>query len=201
MGERALLKNEPRTATIKVASETATAVTLARDALDIVLGRWENNCGTSSRRRFGNIRFDDLKTLGLLGCGGFGTVDLVEDVTTNLTYALKALSKGYVVKVGMQSNTMAEKNLQLMCDSPFVVKLYETYNTEQNLYFLLELALGGDLYIAYNKKRLWGKVDHARFYIAGAILAFDHLHEMHIIHRDLKPENLLLNQEGNVKLT
>ena len=39
-----------------------------------------------------------------------------------------------------------------MCDSPFVVKLYETYNGEQSLYFLLELALGGELYATYSKK-------------------------------------------------
>ena len=37
-----------------------------------------------------------------------------------------------------------------MCDSPFVVKLYETYNGEQSLYLLLELALGGELYRATN---------------------------------------------------
>lgn len=30
-----------------------------------------------------------------------------------------------------------------MCDSPFIVKLFETYNSPEHLYFLLELALGG----------------------------------------------------------
>ena len=39
-----------------------------------------------------------------------------------------------------------------MCDSVFVVKLYETYNSDQSLYLLLELALGGELYATYNKK-------------------------------------------------
>ena len=32
----------------------------------------------------------------------------------------------------------------------------ETYNYDQSLYFLLELALGGELYATYNKKNLWG---------------------------------------------
>eukprot|EP00411_Alexandrium_monilatum_P098479 CAMPEP_0175795226 /NCGR_PEP_ID=MMETSP0097-20121207/84363_1 /TAXON_ID=311494 /ORGANISM="Alexandrium monilatum, Strain CCMP3105" /LENGTH=55 /DNA_ID=CAMNT_0017106419 /DNA_START=9 /DNA_END=173 /DNA_ORIENTATION=+ len=53
---------------------------------------------------------NDLKTLGLLGCGGFGAVDMVEHVGTGETYALKALSKGYVVKTGMQTSVMSEKN-------------------------------------------------------------------------------------------
>jgi cGMP-dependent protein kinase len=91
--------------------------------------------------------------------------------------------------------------VQLMCDSTFVVKLYETYNGEQSLYLLLELALGGELYATYNKKNLWGNKECAKFYVAGTIFAFDHLHDRKIIYRDLKPENLLLNESGKVKLT
>ena len=37
----------------------------------------------------------DLKKLGLLGCGGFGAVELVEYTKTGDMYALKNLSKGY----------------------------------------------------------------------------------------------------------
>ncbi|CAK9043383.1 unnamed protein product [Durusdinium trenchii] len=122
-------------------------------------------------------------------------------VETGETYALKALSKGFVVKSGMQNSVMSEKNVQLMCDSPFIVKLYETYNGTQNLYFLLELALGGELYATYNKKGLFGKEPHARFYTAGVVLAFEHMHSKKIVFRDLKPENILLNEHGLVKLT
>jgi cGMP-dependent protein kinase len=114
---------------------------------------------------------------------------------------LKALSKGYVIKTGMQKSVMSEKDVQLLCDSPFIVKLYETYNSSQSLYLLLELALGGELYATYNKKGLWGNVECAKFYVAGTVFAFDHLHGRKIIFRDLKPENLLLNDKGRVKLT
>merc|ERR1719460_84347 len=151
--------------------------------------------------RFGLIQFKDLRRLGLLGCGGFGAVEMVEHKTTTEVYALKALSKGYVLKTGMQKSVISEKDVQLMCDSTFVVKLYETYNSDQSLYLLLELALGGELYATYNKKGLWGSEKCAKFYVAGTIFAFDHLHDKKIIFRDLKPENLLLNDAGKVKLT
>jgi cGMP-dependent protein kinase len=96
---------------------------------------------------------------------------------------------------------MSEKNVQIMCDSPFIVKLYETYNGEQSLYLLLELALGGELYATYNKKGMWGNEACAKFYVAGTVFAFEHLHSKKIVFRDLKPENLLLNDEGHTKLT
>mmetsp|Transcript_56408 Transcript_56408/g.160127 ORF Transcript_56408/g.160127 Transcript_56408/m.160127 type:complete len:763 (+) Transcript_56408:53-2341(+) len=216
-GEKALLKNEPRAATIKVTSQTAAALTVDKASFDMLLGPLEElnkrgKTGTAvvkkvgneepgAGKRFGNINRKDLKRMGLLGCGGFGAVEMVEHVKSGDTYALKALSKGYIVKSGMQASVMSEKNVQLMCNSPFVVKLYETFNGEQSLYLLLELALGGELYATYNKKNLWGKEDCAKFYVAGTTFAFEHLHSKKIIFRDLKPENLLLNEHGHVKLT
>merc|ERR1711957_882294 len=40
-----------------------------------------------------------------------------------------------------------------------------------------------------------------KFYVAGTLFAFEHLHSKKIIFRDLKPENLLLTDKGKVKLT
>ena len=58
-----------------------------------------------------DLRFEVVvclrKRIGLLGCGGFGTVELWEHVKTQQTFALKAISKGYVVKTGMQERFSA----------------------------------------------------------------------------------------------
>lgn len=174
-GEKALENFEPRAATIKVISSEAKALWVDRESFEILVGSLSDLAKrgkdgnavlkkvvvaptSGDTKRFGNIAYKDLKKLGLLGCGGFGAVEMVEHTESaeKDTYALKALSKGYVVQSGMQASVMSEKKVQLMCDSPFVVKLYETYNSEQHLYFLLELALGGELYATYNKKNLWG---------------------------------------------
>merc|ERR1740138_1000483 len=143
----------------------------------------------------------DLVKIGLLGCGGFGAVELWEHRTTKDTYAMKGLSKGYIVKTGMQDSVMNEKNILMMTNSPFIIKLYECYNGSQTLYFLMEPALGGELYATYNRKGLHGSEKHAKFYSAGTIYAFEHLHERRVIYRDLKPENLLLTEPGRIKLT
>jgi cGMP-dependent protein kinase len=216
-GEAALSSSEKRKATIQVTSDTATTLAVDKKSFDMLLGsldeltkrgkegtsevKKKGAAGGKEGQRFGLIFRKDLKRLGLLGCGGFGAVEMVEHTTGGDCYALKALSKGYVLKTGMQKSVISEKDVQLMCDSVFVVKLYETYNGEQSLYLLLELALGGELYATYNKKGLWGNEKCAKFYVAGTVFAFDHLHERKIIFRDLKPENLLLNEKGAVKLT
>lgn len=217
-GEKALENKEPRTATVKVTSASAKTLFVDKESFEVVLGsltelvkRGKDGTAVVAKvrqtemvidsKRFGNIKFKDLKKLGLLGCGGFGAVELMEETKSGDVYALKALSKGFVVKSGMQSSVMSEKNVQLMCDSPFIVKLYETYNGPEHLYLLLELALGGELYATYNKRNMWGNEPCAKFYVAGTVLAFEHLHSRKIVFRDLKPENLLLTDKGRVKLT
>eukprot|EP00913_Durusdinium_trenchii_P009807 g9208.t1 len=167
------------------------------------------------------IKRSELKRIGLLGCGGFGAVELWEHSKTGQTFALKAISKGYIVKTGMQErfclefyeveSIMNEKAILAMTNSLFITKLYETYNGTQTLYFLLEPCLGGELYSTYVRKSLYGSEKHCRFYSACVINAFEHMHQRrtrlttgspkHGKREDLKPENLLLTEEGHLKVT
>eukprot|EP00931_Biecheleriopsis_adriatica_P103473 TRINITY_DN7829_c0_g1_i4.p1 TRINITY_DN7829_c0_g1~~TRINITY_DN7829_c0_g1_i4.p1 ORF type:complete len:803 (+),score=202.33 TRINITY_DN7829_c0_g1_i4:69-2477(+) len=216
-GEKALLENENRGATVSVKSDTAKCLVVDRDSFDMLLGplkeileaekegRERNVKGTTgmgaTASGMNKIRRSDLKRIGLLGCGGFGTVELWEHQASQETFALKGLSKGYIVKTGMQDSVMNEKNILMMTNSSFITKLHETFNGTQTLYFLLEPCLGGELYATYNRKGLHGMEKHCKYYSAGVVYAFEHLHERHIIYRDLKPENLLLTEQGHIKLT
>lgn len=220
-GDTALLAGEKRAATVEVMSDTAKTFSIDKQSFDLLLGPLEDikKRGATGESKVGKgkkvkaaakssstkpkekIQRKDLRKLGLLGCGGFGAVDLVEHLKTKETYALKSLSKGHVVKCRMQASVMQEKTIQYMCDSPFIVCLYECFNEPQNLCFLLELALGGELYDTYCKKGFHGSLKHAQFYSSGTTYAFAHLHDLKIVYRDLKPENLLLTETGKVKLT
>mmetsp|Transcript_10990 Transcript_10990/g.31122 ORF Transcript_10990/g.31122 Transcript_10990/m.31122 type:complete len:791 (+) Transcript_10990:77-2449(+) len=220
-GERALLESAPRGATVVVTSNTAKCLALDKADFELLLcplkdiiaandvqaskGR-ASMAGTTAKKAGAmaagaQVNRKDLVRIGLLGCGGFGAVELWEHKTTKDTYAMKALSKGYVVRTGMQESVMNEKSILCMTNSPFIIKLFATYNGAQSLYFLMEAALGGELYATYNRKCFHGKETHAKFYSAGVVFAFEHLHERRIIYRDLKPENLLLSEHGHIKLT
>ena len=95
-----------------------------------------------------NIKMADLKRLGLLGCGGFGAVTLEQHKETGKTYALKMLSKGFIVKTKMQQGVKREKDILTLCDSDFVIKLYATFKDKEHIYFLLEPALGKTAFIS-----------------------------------------------------
>lgn len=157
--------------------------------------------GQSSEGPLARIRRTDLQRIGRLGVGAFGLVTLEADRRTGRTYALKAVSKGYLQHLRMQYSVLNEKRILKMLDTPFVVRLLATYNGKEYVYFLLEAALGGEMFTTYERLSLYGSEKHARFYMGCVTEALTHLHKHNVIYRDLKPENLLLDTRGYCKLT
>lgn len=153
------------------------------------------------REGFVHIRdLTDLEIIGTLGRGSFGHVQLVRDSKTKLTYALKEVSRQQVVDLGQQEHILNEKRIMMQLDCNFLIKLYTTFKSDNHLYFLQEVALGGEL---FNILRSRVRFDEptARFYTACVVLGFEHMHSANIIFRDLKPENLLLDSQGFLKIT
>mmetsp|Transcript_7817 Transcript_7817/g.22947 ORF Transcript_7817/g.22947 Transcript_7817/m.22947 type:complete len:519 (-) Transcript_7817:160-1716(-) len=143
---------------------------------------------------------DKLDCVGLLGCGGFGSVTLVTCRITGQTLALKAVSKGLIMQRQLEHTVKNEKAVLRTCRSPFIVQLAATFNREQHVYFLLEAVMGGDLYTVYSRRFLFGSESHARFYAACMVRALEHLHLQRILYRDLKLENMVVDERGYGKL-
>eukprot|EP00930_Biecheleria_cincta_P085893 TRINITY_DN7525_c1_g2_i1.p1 TRINITY_DN7525_c1_g2~~TRINITY_DN7525_c1_g2_i1.p1 ORF type:complete len:1066 (+),score=217.97 TRINITY_DN7525_c1_g2_i1:52-3249(+) len=138
-----------------------------------------------------------LKSLGVLGQGSFGVVTLEEDSQTGKWYALKALSKDRCAKTGQTEHVLREKNTHMLLDSPFIIKLYTTYKDHNYLYFLMDVAAGGELFTKYQEHEDWfGNAELARFFMAGCALGLEHMHSQKVIYRDLKLENVLLDSRG-----
>ena len=89
----------------------------------------------------------DLDVLANLGAGTFGRVKLVQHKRSKRTYALKILLKAQVVAYKQQANVMSEKNVMLQAQHPFILKLVATMKDEHKLYMVLELCLGGELFM------------------------------------------------------
>lgn len=89
----------------------------------------------------------------------------------------------------------------MLLESDFVVRLFQTYHDDSNVYFMMEPVMGGDLFDIYNNRDLFGDVDLARFYIACVALGLQHMHMHCVMYRDLKLENCLVDERGYLKLS
>ena len=150
--------------------------------------------------RVKDILFNDLLVIGTLGKGSFGHVRLVKHRVSGQTYALKTVNKFQIVQLGQQEHMINEKNCMAALNHPFLIRLMCTYKDADNLYLLLEVSLGGELFTVLRSRQMFDE-STARFYAAGVVLAFEYMHERGYIYRDLKPENLLLDNGGYLKIT
>ncbi|KAI0220183.1 hypothetical protein L0F63_006751 [Massospora cicadina] len=140
--------------------------------------------------------------LRVLGSGSMGKVFLVRDARSNQLRAMKSISKEKALAQACHNLRTERSILAALGDikSPFLVTLYNSFQTSSRLFFVLDYHPGGDL---ATHLALTGKFteERARFYACQIILGLKALHANRILYRALKPENCLLSREGNVVLT
>ncbi len=133
------------------------------------------------------MQWDDLAIMRTLGCGSFGRVRLVQNKTTQEPYALKALKKVRVKQMKQEKSIMNEKTALEEMQHQFVLKLVSTFKDKRQLYMLLELVTGGELFTVNANTGPLGEAK-AKFYVSQIIIAFEALHRQGWVYRDLKPE-------------
>mmetsp|Transcript_32112 Transcript_32112/g.67940 ORF Transcript_32112/g.67940 Transcript_32112/m.67940 type:complete len:738 (+) Transcript_32112:222-2435(+) len=220
-GEKALMSEDVRQATC-IASTDAKCLTLMREDFVRMLGNLQDLLNGVDKRpstakvdkpedetNDNSIKYElgDLEIRRTLGVGAFGRVKLVkvkpEKLAKNAdpkqTYALKCLSKRGIVDSGLQDHVVNEKNIMSELNHPFILTFHCAMQDDHNVYFLLEILLGGEL---FRTLRCEGQFPESwsRFYAASVMLAFCQIHSKKIAYRDLKPENLVMDAVGYLKV-
>ncbi|KAL3535084.1 hypothetical protein ACH5RR_003545 [Cinchona calisaya] len=135
----------------------------------------------------------------LLGHGTFAKVYMARNLQTGKSVAMKVVGKEKVMRVGMMEQIKREISVMKMVRHPNIVDLREVMASKTKIYFAMELIRGGELFAKIAKGRV--REDVARNYFQQLISAIDFCHSRGVYHRDLKLENLLLDEDGNLKVT
>jgi len=87
-------------------------------------------------------------------------------------------------------------------ENAYIIKLYDIFETEKELYLVMELATGGQLFERIAERQHYTETN-AKEVMRQLCTAIDYFHSLGIVHRDLKPENLLLlnRSDTNIKVT
>ena len=145
----------------------------------------------------GNVAPSDAANITdvcVLGTGLMGTVRLSKWTrgSENLYVALKGIRKDYILKHHDERHVENEKRIMTVARSPFIIRLFGSFQDEDSIYFVMEYALGGGLFSYINSRRHFPP-EMTKFYGAEIFLALEHVQKHGFVYRDLKPEVISCN--------
>ncbi|CAF0779210.1 unnamed protein product [Adineta steineri] len=133
-----------------------------------------------------------------MGDGNFAIVRRSKLRNTDREYAVKIIDKSKMK--GKHYMLEHEINIMYICNHPNIIRLFEDYETADEIYLVMELVKGGDLFEYITKHRCFNESTSALM-IKDVSEALLYLHAKNIVHRDVKPENLLVMQKRDGRVT
>lgn len=130
----------------------------------------------------------------ILGSGVSGVVRRVKHRSTGVEYAVKCLDLGLIRNPTYVQALREEIFIMCQLDHPNIVRLEEVYESENEIYLIQDLCLGGDLFDRLDEQPdfHYSEAKCARL-VKQMLSSVRYLHSKNIIHRDLKLENFLFS--------
>ncbi|XP_029412590.1 serine/threonine-protein kinase DCLK2 isoform X16 [Nannospalax galili] len=141
-----------------------------------------NRCSESSlleKYRIGKV----------IGDGNFAVVKECMDRSTGKEFALKIIDKAKCC--GKEHLIENEVSILRRVKHPNIIMLVEEMETATELFLVMELVKGGDLFDAITSSTKYTERDGSAM-VYNLANALRYLHSLSIVHRDIKPENLLV---------
>ncbi|KAL6637256.1 hypothetical protein ACP70R_024828 [Stipagrostis hirtigluma subsp. patula] len=138
----------------------------------------------------------------LLGRGTFAKVYQARCLAGGDPVAVKVLDKPELAATGMAARVLREVSAMQRLRHPNVLRLHEVLATRSKVYLVMELAPGGDLLSRLASLPARRLPEHAaRRVFLQLVSALIYCHARGVSHRDVKPQNVLLDADGNLKVS
>jgi len=139
------------------------------------------------------------KLLNIIGQGGMGVVFKAEDTKLRRTVALKFLPEEIGRDPEAKKRFLREAQAAAILDHPNICPVYEVDESEGEMFLTMAFIEGRSLKerIAESPLPLIEVLNVAAHVAEGLKAA----HEKGVVHRDIKPANIMLNREGQVRIT
>jgi len=143
--------------------------------------------------------FGDYEITRELARGGMGVVFLARQISLNRPVALKMILAGQLANDTDVKRFYTEAEAAANLDHPGIVPIFEVGQHEGQHYFSMGFVEGKSLSQRLADGPLPAR--EAAELIRRVGEAIEYAHQHGVIHRDLKPANILLDQNGNPRVT
>jgi tetratricopeptide (TPR) repeat protein/tRNA A-37 threonylcarbamoyl transferase component Bud32 len=143
-------------------------------------------------------KIQHYEVIKLIGKGGMGEVYLAHDLVLDRNVAIKFLSEETQEDDLARLRLLREAKAAASLDHPFICKVYEVGEIDDQFYIVMEYVEGKDMRTKLDEGMISFK-DSLQMALEIAE-ALEEAHEKGIVHRDLKPANIMLTPRGHVKV-
>jgi serine/threonine-protein kinase len=140
------------------------------------------------------------KILEMIGGGGMANVYLAHDMILDRDVAVKMLRLDFANDEEFIRRFRREAQSATSLAHPNIVNIFDV-GEENDLYYIVMEFVDGKTLKQYIQQNSPLRVEDAIGIMSQLTSAISNAHQNHIIHRDIKPHNILVDHDGNVKVT
>lgn len=134
-----------------------------------------------------------------IGQGSMGVVYRAHDPQINRHIALKLLRQDRVASEELVQRFLKEAQAMGGLSHPNIATVYDTGQDHGTIFIAMEILRGTSLKDLMREKKLnLNEIVHIGVQVAEAL---DFAHRKGIVHRDIKPSNIIIDPNGNAKIT